>query len=100
MGETSIRSQFQAVASRFYGASIEERIAAAEEMANLGDLLPFEGRARVRGFEGARRADRSPAPGGGPPRRLRHLAAGPCIGRFDGVRSRQQRARRAHVPRM
>jgi hypothetical protein len=41
-GQTTIRSEFQTVASRFYGASIDERIAAAEEIANLGGLLPFE----------------------------------------------------------
>jgi hypothetical protein len=41
-GETRIRSQFQTIASRFYGTSIDERIAAAEEIANLGGLLPFE----------------------------------------------------------
>jgi TIR domain len=41
-GETSIRSQFQAVTSRFYGSPIDERRAAAEEIANLGGLLPFD----------------------------------------------------------
>lgn len=41
-GETSVRAQFQTVASRFYGSSIDERKAAAEEMANLGGLLPFD----------------------------------------------------------
>lgn len=41
-GDTSIRAQFQAVASRFYGSSIHERVAAAEEIANLGGLLSFE----------------------------------------------------------
>jgi hypothetical protein len=41
-GEASIGSQFQAVASRFYGSPIDERIAAAEEIATLGGLLQFE----------------------------------------------------------
>jgi HEAT repeat protein len=41
-GETSVRAQFRAVASRFYGASMDDRIAAAEEIANLGGLLPFD----------------------------------------------------------
>ena len=41
-GETSVRAQFRAVASRFYDSSIDDRIAAAEEIANLGGLLPFD----------------------------------------------------------
>ena len=41
-GEASIASQFQAIARRFYGSPIDQRMAAAEEIANLGGLLPFE----------------------------------------------------------
>jgi hypothetical protein len=41
-GDTTVRAQFRAVASRFYGSSIHDRRGAAEEIANLGGLLPFD----------------------------------------------------------
>jgi hypothetical protein len=64
-GETTIRSEFQTVASRFYGASIDERIAAAEEIANLGGLLRLEevlayARSRRPVSESARRSHSPP----------------------------------------
>jgi hypothetical protein len=69
--DMTIPEAFRAAASRFYGAPIDERMAAAEEIAGLGGLFPLEEVLEVRSIAGSRRARRCDDRTRGPPPNVR-----------------------------